>query len=760
MADSALTERLEGMRSAPALRMTTSALALLRGIARALESQDLPSVVLGKVVEQIQRGFVSSPPLSLRLTLDEIQSASPGFLETLPGLRYAYATPGGHTGALDVRFQGPGASAPSPERSESNFFELVVELMRGYAGKRQVIQALDVATAKYQSLVEHSPAITYIAGFDVNATALYVSPQIQSILGVTPEEWVNRPGAWFASVHPEDKERVASTFSAPSSDLDGDMACEYRLLARDGRVVWVEDRAVVVHDGDGSALFIQGSIIDISERKAAQAALEDSERRYRLLADNITDLVWTTGLDLRVTYVSPSVTQHLGYSPEEALGKAPDFYLMPESYERAIRLLGEDQDRERAGFRDVSWLRTLELEYRCKDGTGLWAEVKLRVIRDGAGQPVGLLGVSRDIRLRRAAERALKDSQDRLRMLESNLSDVIYTQDLDFRRTYVSPSVLAMRGFTVEEAMAQSMDEMMTPASVQTARRVLQEEFALEALGRARPRSMELEMKRKDGSTVWVESRTTFLRDAQGKAVGILGVVRDISERRQVTQMKADFAALTTHQLRTPLTGIKWMLELAADAAISEETRGYIQDARDSAERLVQIVNNLLDSATLESGTLNVSIGPVNLAEVTTSVLAEMQPQADERRLRVRVEGAQTVGTVPADAQLLRQALVNLVSNAVKYTPPGGAVTVRMTREPGQVRWEIEDTGIGVPKAGQARLFEKFYRADNASTIAPEGTGLGLHLVRMIVGRFGGHVWCESEEGRGARFVITLPAER
>lgn len=111
-----------------------------------------------------------------------------------------------------------------------------------------------------------------------------------------------------------------------------------------------------------------------------------------------------------------------------------------------------------------------------------------------------------------------------------------------------------------------------------------------------------------------------------------------------------------------------------------------------------------------------------------------------------------------ADAQLLRQVLGNLLSNAIKYTPPGGRIVVTISRHDGSVTWAVKDTGVGIPRAAQARLFEKFYRAENAMSLDSEGTGLGLHLVRLIVEHAGGRVWCESEEGRGATFAFTLPA--
>jgi signal transduction histidine kinase len=167
-------------------------------------------------------------------------------------------------------------------------------------------------------------------------------------------------------------------------------------------------------------------------------------------------------------------------------------------------------------------------------------------------------------------------------------------------------------------------------------------------------------------------------------------------------------------------------------------------------------VNDLLDASRLERGKLTITPKEVDLAALTQSVLDEMQPLIAEKGHRVTFQ-PMALPPVWTDPQLLRQVVLNLTSNAVKYTPPGGEIAIRLDRDGDALRWAIQDSGIGIPKASQARLFEKFYRAENVLTIETEGTGLGLYLVRLILEQFEGRVWCESEEGRGSTFLFTVP---
>lgn len=272
--------------------------------------------------------------------------------------------------------------------------------------------------------------------------------------------------------------------------------------------------------------------------------------------------------------------------------------------------------------------------------------------------------------------------------------------------------------------------------------------------------------RRKDGVAIPVEVHAVPL-GLNGKFLGLCALYQDVSDRKRAEeqmksalQMKSDFISFATHQLRTPLGGIKWLLELAAqDKGTGEETASLIQDARESAERLISMVNDLLDISRLESGKVTPSPTRTSLLELTQTVLKDINPQLQTQKHELSLRGGEDFPAVCIDAQLFRQVIVNLVSNAIKYTPSGGKIHIDLSQRNGLIRWSIRDSGIGIPKGAQAQLFEKFFRADNVYAMETEGTGLGLYMVRLILKSSGGRIWCESEEGKGSTFTFEIPAK-
>jgi signal transduction histidine kinase len=265
-----------------------------------------------------------------------------------------------------------------------------------------------------------------------------------------------------------------------------------------------------------------------------------------------------------------------------------------------------------------------------------------------------------------------------------------------------------------------------------------------------------------DGRVLTVRDQARPVVDATTGPRRVRGVTIDVTERRRAREqidaamkMQADFVNFASHQLRTPLTGIKWMLELAmGEEDGSPDMRGFVADSRDASERLIVLVNDLLSVSRLEGGRMIGTPARCNLAALLQDVLNDIQPVVRKSEHRLEATGLGTEQAVMGDAQMLRQVLQNLVSNAIKYTPPGGRIHVDISNDGAEVRCVVTDTGIGVPEEARSRLFEKFFRAENVSKVETEGTGLGLYIVRELARAQSGDVTYSPED---KAFVLCLP---
>ena len=405
--------------------------------------------------------------------------------------------------------------------------------------RKQVEEALRQSEQRYRLLTENTSDLIWT--MDLSLRYTYMSPAITRMRGYTVEEIMGTtvqetmtPGSLEAA-----RKTLAEQLAMEregNADPNRSTKLELEMYCKDGSTIWTEMNMTFLRDGGGRPTGILGVTRDITVRKRTEEALADSERRYRLIAENATDLIWTTDMNLRYTYISPSVARLRGYSVEEAMVHRVDQDLCPSSLDVAMKALAEELPKEGLEGKDLSRSRTLELEHFCKDGSTVWLEVTTTFLRDEDGRPVGLLGVSRDITERKQGKRALEQSEKRYRLLAENVSDVIFTTDMAMRYTYVSPSVTRMRGYSVEEVMGGTLAESLAPGSLEVARRIVAEALALEKAGdpdRPLSRMVEVELNHKDGSTIWAEVTATFLRDADGQPVGLLGVSRDITERKR-----------------------------------------------------------------------------------------------------------------------------------------------------------------------------------------------------------------------------------
>jgi PAS domain S-box-containing protein len=397
-------------------------------------------------------------------------------------------------------------------------------------GQKMAEEALIVSQQSYQGLVERIPGVIYRDTLDEKASTLFISPQIKDLSGYSPEEWQADPDLWLNILHPDDRARVMAE-NKHHYTTGEQFKSDYRLLARDGRIVWIRDEAVSIYDSSGHPLYDQGVFTDITERKLSEEQLRLSEERYRMLAENMSDTVWLMDMSLRTTYISPSVTRLRGFTLDEINSIPLDRQMPPESLQRALQLFAETLSPENLTQTESLISRTIELEFFKKNGTKFWSENTFTVIRDSQGQPIAILGSGRDISERKHSEVVIQNSEKYFRALIENNTDAVVLVDPRGMLLYESPQNARMLGRAPGQRLGKSGYDFIHPEDRGFVAQMLKE--LVQHPGEIRQTTFR--NQHKDGSWRWIEATATNLL-GESAVHGLVINMHDITERKQAEE--------------------------------------------------------------------------------------------------------------------------------------------------------------------------------------------------------------------------------
>jgi PAS domain S-box-containing protein len=598
---------------------------------------------------------------------------------------------------------------------------------------------------------------------DAQGIILWVNAAFTRTTGYSSAEAIGQnPRLLKSGEHPKAFYRQLWSTIASGKSWTGEMTNR----RKDGSVYVEEQTITPVPDAAGNPAYFIAVKQDRTLRRRADEALRRSEERYRLLAENISDVIGLYDLGMNAVYVSPSVQQLRGYTPDEVIARPMLDQLAPGSRELAVRVFQEEMETESSGRGDPARSRTLELEVLCKDGTSVWTESKLSAVRDANGSLTGFIAVSRDITERRRAEETFRDTSATLQTIIDASVLAIVVLDRDGRVTLWNNAATRLFGWSAQEVLGRPLP------TVPEHRRAEFEDGRVRSLA-GKDVIYETQRRRKDGSLVDVLRSSAAVFDPQGELAGGMAIFVDITERKQLEEQLrqavkmegigrlAGGIAHDFNNLLTVIGGRSYILlsQLPAGHAMRRDLL-LIQQTGDRAATLTRQLLAFSRKQTLAPAVIDLNEIASGMRTLLERVLGE--------DVDLTMDLDPSLGHVTADPGQIEQVILNMAVNARDAMPEGGPLTLETRHvevDPTYARQKVElapgsyevlsisDAGVGMDAATVARVFEPFFTTKPVG----KGTGLGLAMAYGIVKQSGGHITVYSEPGSGTTFRIYLP---
>jgi len=660
----------------------------------------------------------------------------------------------------------------SPESIDLGGEPCLLTTISDITERKRAEDALRESEAKYAAVAEQAADGIVVVQ---DGLIKFANNGHAQITGYSLEELVGMP--FLNTLDSSNRNLADQRYAMRIAGRPPSVAFETRILCKDGTVKEAEARSTTIqYQGRPAVLSI---VRDVSERKQAEEALQESEAWFRGIYEDSPIAIELFDPDGHLIGVNKAGLNMFGQRDDTKLKwfKLLEDPYLPEDVKQKVRAGQVARYERRWDFEEVKRLKLYETT---RSGVA-HLDVMVSPLGVSEGEPLrGYVVRIQDITERRRAEEALRESEEKYRLLAENATDMIYAMDTNMKVTYVSPSITRLLGFSVEEGMARGLTESLTPASLEVASKAWQNVLRVgkERPGGFRDRGVaELEMYRKDGSTVWVESLVTVMQDSGGRPVGILGVTRDISEWKRAGEelrdayeretklrseleeemkRRVEFTRAMVHELKTPLTSVIASSELLALELPEGPLLRMVSNISRSADNLNKRIDELFDVARGELGILRLSLTSVDPLRVLRELADDMGPVALRQHQSLVLGLPPALLPVWADEKRLRQVVLNLLGNACKFTDEGGRITLKAREKGDRLIVEVKDTGPGLSEAEQQRLFTAYYRGEGDRERF-SGLGLGLALCKTLVELHKGQIWVRSQPGKGSTFGFSVP---
>jgi PAS domain S-box-containing protein len=552
---------------------------------------------------------------------------------------------------------------------------------------------------------------------------------------------------WFGCLHPDDRQKTLAAWYAAVQTGES-YEVEQRL--RDGTTGayrWFLARGAPCRDAQGTIIKWIGTLTDIDDQKRTEQILHASEERFRVLAETVPQLVWATQADGSLVYTNQRFADYTQAPPEALRGFGWRHFLHPDDYAAVVTIR----------TRSLETGDSYEIEYRLREGrTGnyRWFLARGAPVRDEVGRIVIWCGTCTDIEDQKRIEEALRQTQERAQaLMESSIIGIVVVEN-DDTLIEANDAFLQMTGYTraeVQRGMLH-MPALIHPEDVPRGQQAIKELAVSQQM-----KPYETTYVCKDGSRLPVLMGGITLPHHPSLAIGFM---LDNSARKELEQRKDEFISMASHELKTPLTSLKLQTQMLGKQLAKQDVPGHarvIARMEGQVKSLERLVGELLDVSKIQAGRLDYLQERVKLDDLLSDVVESMQQMSETHTIIVR-------GSAPhalrGDRGRLAQVFINLISNAIKYSPGANTIEIEISTRGEAICVSVRDHGMGIPKAQREKIFERFYRAVDPGQKAPPGLGMGLYIVAEIVKQHGGTITVDSERGEGSIFSVTLPVER
>ncbi len=620
--------------------------------------------------------------------------------------------------------------------------------LRDITERKRMDESLRESEERYRDLFDSASDL--VQSVKPDGSLIYVNRAWRETLGYSEEEVQGL--SLFDVIHPGSREHCSELFQRAMAGETIDRI-EAVFVSKDGRRIVVEGSANCAFR-DGRPVATRGILRDVTARREAEEALQQSEAKYRSIFESVQDIYYRTDGQGTITEISPSV-ERWGYSREQMIGtQVLDVYEDPE--ERAALLSAV---LERGELVDYG------IHLKTGDGRVIDTSVNTHVLRGPDGEFAGVEGTLRDVSERKRIEEALRQSEQKYRSIFENVQDIFYRVDPAGIITEISPSV---------ERCGYKRERLIGTPIVDLYENPDDRATLLEAvLEQGEVVDYEIRLKTADGRITYTSVSTHVVRGPDGEFAGVEGALRDINERKQAEEAllrqaererelyrkQSEFVSTASHELRTPLHSIRGFTKLLLDGKVDdpETQHEFLTIVDEQSGQLTALVNDLLDVTRIEAGRMELQKEPLALHELVTRTITEFKTMAQEKAITIQTDLPPDLPYVEGDRGRLGQVLTNLVGNAIKFSDTEGTITIRASLEGVDLVVTVRDQGIGIPSEALPHLFDRFYQVDSSSTRPQGGTGLGLYISKQIVEAHGGRIWVDTKLGEGSTFSFAIP---